>query len=174
LQIFAFGVIVTVIADLSDHLEISNRGLFYTCFTLASLAIRIVAGKASDKYGRVPVLKLGSVVLIIALISLANVQHEIHFVISAIIYGFGVGFCSPTLFAWTIDLSDEKHRGRGIAMMYIALEMGIGSGALFGGWIYANDLNRLQYVFYLSAILAACAWIYLNSKYVKTLPTIKR
>lgn len=173
LLIFAFGTIVTVIPDLSDHLGVSNRGMFYTYFTLASLTVRIVAGKASDKYGRVPVLKLGSLILVVSLVSLAYVQYEIHFVLSAVVYGIGVGFCSPTLFAWTIDLSDESHRGRGIATMYIALEMGIGLGALLGGWIYANNLSNLIYVFYLCAVLSLFAWMYMNSRSVKTLSTGK-
>ncbi len=174
LLIFAFGGIVTVIPDLSDALHLSNRGLFFTYFTLASLTVRILAGKASDKYGRIPVLKIGSVILVLSMVSLANVTTEFHFALTGLLYGLGVGFCSPTLFAWTIDLSDDKHRGRGIATMYIALEVGIGMGALFAGWIYGNDLSRLPYVFYLSGVLAMLAFVYLYSGYVKRLPRINQ
>lgn len=170
LTIFAFGSIVTVIPDISDQLGLENRGLFFTYFTVASLVVRLVAGKASDKYGRVPVMKVGTVIILATLLLLANVQTSFGLLATAVLYGLGVGMCSPTLFAWTIDLSDDKHRGRGIATMYIFLEIGIGMGALLGGWIYGNDLSNISYVFYFCALINATGIAYLYSKTVRNLP----
>lgn len=169
LSVFSFGGILTIIPDLSDHLGFPNRGLFFTFFTIASLLVRIVAGKASDKYGRIPVLKVGSLILLTAMLLLANTHSQMMFVISGAVFGLGVGICSPTIFAWTIDLSDEAHRGRGIATMYIALEIGIGMGAFLSGWIYDNDLKNIPLVFYISAATVLFGLIYLYSKPVKTL-----
>ena len=169
LSVFAFGTVLTVIPDLSDHIGISNRGLFFTYFTMASLFVRIVAGKASDKFGRVPVLKVGSFMLVLAMLLLANTYEGWSFLISAILFGFGVGICSPTIFAWTIDLSDEKHRGRGIATMYIALEIGIGMGAFISGWVYGNEITNISTVFYLSAVLVLTGFIYLFTASVRNL-----
>lgn len=169
LSVFSFGTILTVIPDFSDHLGLSNRGLFFTYFTIASLLVRILAGKASDKYGRVPVLKVGSVLLIIAMIVIGSAEELTLFTIGAFLFGFGVGITSPTIFAWTIDLCDEKHRGRGIATMYIALEIGIGTGALISGWIFNNDLARIPIVFYFSAFLVMIGFVYLFTNNVKNL-----
>ncbi|UXP32283.1 MFS transporter [Reichenbachiella agarivorans] len=171
LVVFAFGAIITVVPDISDQMKLSNRGLFYTYFTVASLVVRIVAGKASDKYGRVPVLKIGSGILLIALILLANAQTPVILLSTAVLYGIGVGLSNPTIFAWTIDLSDPKHRGRGMATMYIFLEIGVGLGALLGGWVYGNDLNNISWVFYLCAVSMCGALVYLYSKTVRNLPT---
>ncbi|MFT5616910.1 MAG: MFS family permease, partial [Arenicella sp.] len=54
LLMFSFGVVVTVIPDLSIYLGMAqkDKGLFYLYLTLASIAVRLFAGKASDKYGR--------------------------------------------------------------------------------------------------------------------------
>ncbi|RZK59389.1 MAG: MFS transporter [Pedobacter sp.] len=54
----SYGVILTVISDWSHHLGTSNKGLFFMVFTLASLLIRFVAGKVSDKYGRTVILRI--------------------------------------------------------------------------------------------------------------------
>ena len=164
LSVFGFGTVVTVIPDLTDHLELGNRGLFFTYFTLASLAVRIVAGKASDKFGRIPVLRIGSLILFSSMIVLANTDSFVLFVTSGILFGFGVGICSPTIFAWTIDLSDEKHRGRGIATMYIALEVGIGAGAFMSGWLYNNQIQNLPLVFYIAGAMVLIGTVYLYSR----------
>lgn len=164
LSVFGFGTVVTVIPDMTDALGLDNRGLFFTYFTLASLLVRILAGKASDKYGRIPVLRVGSLILFSSMILLANTDSFVLFVTSGILFGFGVGICSPTIFAWTIDLSDEKHRGRGIATMYIALEIGIGAGAFLSGWMYGNNLQNLPYVFYLAGAMVLIGTVYLYSR----------
>ena len=61
------------------------------------------------------------------------------FLLGAVVFGLGTGLNSPTLYAWTIDLSHPERRGRAVATMYIALEVGIGLGALLAGWIFGNQ-----------------------------------
>jgi len=167
LMVFSFGTILTVIPDFTDHLALGNRGLFFTYFTVASLLVRIVAGKASDRFGRIPVLRVGSLILFAAMILLANTDSNALFVASGVLFGFGVGICSPTIFAWTIDLSDERHRGRGIATMYIALEIGIGGGAFIAGWVYNNQISNIPTVFYIAATVVLVGVGYLFSNKVR-------
>lgn len=174
LSIFTYGAILTVIPDLSDSLGVANRGIFFTYFVMASLFIRLVAGRASDRFGRINVLKVGTFVLTIPTFAIAYADSELFFVINAIFFGIGVGIVSPTIFAWTIDLSDERHRGRGIATMYIALEIGIGMGAFLAGWIYSNSLSRIPYVFYLCGLLQLGAFIYLYSSPVTNMLSLKK
>ena len=137
--VFSFGIILTIIPDFSEHLGIKNKGLFFTVFTLSSLAIRIIAGKTSDKYGRIPVMKVASLSMALAMLVIAFADSKLMLMVGGMIFGFSVGMNSPTITAWTIDLSLNAFRGRALATMYIALEAGIGIGALFSGWIYALD-----------------------------------
>ncbi|MFC2124180.1 MFS transporter, partial [Bacteroidota bacterium] len=137
LTTFSFGVILTIVPDLSDHLDLPNKGIFFAIFTVTSLITRILGGKASDIYGRIPILMVACVVYIVSLILLGMSDTLIWFYSAAALYGIGVGFNTPTAFAWTIDLSDEEHRGRGMATAFISLEIGIGMGAILSAWIYA-------------------------------------
>ena len=161
LTTFSFGIVLTITPDLSDSLGIKNRGLFYTFFTIASVAVRFFAGKASDRYGRVQVLKVSTIVLTISMFALAVADSVALFLGSAIVFGLAAGMNTPTAFAWTIDLSHDKHRGRGMATMYIALEVGIGLGALLSGWIYGNDPGRFFYAYGLGCVFSALAFVYL-------------
>lgn len=161
LTAFSFGVVLTITPDFSDALGIKNRGLFFTFFTVASVAVRFFAGKASDKYGRIQVLKVSTVMLTLGMLMLGLADTVQLFLSSAVVFGLATGMNTPTIFAWTIDLSHEKHRGRGMATMYIALEAGIGLGALLSGWIYANDPSRFIFAYGLGGLLALLAFIYL-------------
>lgn len=162
LCLYPFGAILTVVPDFSEYLQIPNKGLFFTTFTLASLLVRFLAGKASDIYGRVPVLKVAALLLILALLLIGFATSQVQLLVGAFIFGLGVGAGSPTAFAWTIDLSDELHRGKGIATMYIALEIGIGVGAFSSGLIYQNDIGNMPWVFGVAAFLSFLAFIYLQ------------
>lgn len=72
------------------------------------------------------------------------------------------GIISPALNAWTIDLSNPSYRGKALATMYIALEAGIGLGALFSGWIYYDTLARIPYIMQGTGIGVIIALIYIT------------
>ncbi|MDN3669877.1 MFS transporter [Echinicola jeungdonensis] len=167
-SVLSFGIILTIIPDFSTHLGIQNKGLFFAVFTLSSLIIRIIAGKASDKFGRVPVLKAATLCLAISMTGIALAETSLALIISAVVFGCAVGMTSPTVAAWTIDLSIDGFRGRALATMYISLEAGIGLGALFSGWVYANDANNFPLVFLMgtSGALVAFVGLFLKRRIV--------
>lgn len=162
LTMFPFGAVLTLAPDFSDYLGIGNRGLYFTCFTVASLGVRFVAGRVSDKYGRVAVLRFSIFFLIISMLVTGFATTIWQFLLGSVLFGIGTGMNSPTIYAWTIDLSNENHRGRGIATMYIALEVGIGLGALVAGWLYGNNFAMMPVVFSFCAFMALLGWVYLE------------
>ncbi|MGY2133451.1 MFS transporter [Hymenobacter sp. HD11105] len=161
LCLFPFGIVLTVIPDQSQLLGIVNKGLFFTFFTTASLLVRLVAGRASDTYGRVPILRISAALLAFSMLMLMVANTVPVFLTAAVVFGLAAGLNSPTLYAWTIDLSHEQRRGRAVATMYIALEAGIGLGALLSGWLYGNIASRLPYVHALGALATLVALGYL-------------
>jgi MFS family permease len=159
--VFSFGIVLTIIPDFSVFLGIANKGLFFAVFTLSSLLIRVIAGRASDKYGRIPVLKVAMLTMVLAMILVAQAESRIAFLLAAALYGCAVGMNNPTVTAWTIDLSLEKFRGRALATMYIALEAGIGIGALVSGWLFSTHEQNFEIVFLLGSASAMVAFILL-------------
>jgi len=161
LTVFSFGTVLTIIPDYSEYLGINNKGLFFAVFTLSSLGIRIIAGKTSDKYGRIPVMKMATLSMAIAMVIIAFAQTKFMLLFGGVIFGCSVGMNSPTISAWTIDLSLDAFRGRALATMYIALEAGIGIGALVSGYVFANKVENFPLVFSLGAITSMIAFFYL-------------
>ena len=127
---------------------IANKGLFFAAYTIASVGIRFVSGKVADKHGRIKVMLVGLFIISLSLVLIGWGNSVQGLIIGACVYGIGTGILSPALNAWTIDLSLPQYRGRAVATMYIALEMGIGSGALFAGYIYHDFIDRIPYIMY--------------------------
>lgn len=158
---FSFGIILTIIPDFSDSIQIEDKSTYFSIYVLSSVVVRILAGKVSDKYGRVPVLFYALLVSLVAMLILSFSTGATTMVISAIILGFGLGTASPTLFAWTVDLSDPKKLGRGFSTMFIALEIGIGLGALISGTMYSSAKQNFQEIFFVGSFMFLCSIIYI-------------
>lgn len=168
LQSVSYGTVLTVVSTLSGMLGITNKGLFFTVYTVASLVVRMVFSRTSDRYGRVPVLLVSTAVLALSLGILMLVDPDkphatLFFWTAAILYGASSGTNSPTVQAWTADLADEETRGRAMATMYIALEAGIGLGAVASGWVlnHVSGIAGIDASFGISSLLAMSAVGYL-------------
>jgi MFS family permease len=161
LTVIPFGIILTLIPDLSDHLGVENRGSFYTVFVTSSISVRFFAGKFSDTYGRVPVLIASSMLIGISILFISFADSQFLFYTGGVLFGLAAGMNGPTIFAWTIDRSNENHRGRAMSTLYIFLEFGIGFGAAVSGFIHSNDPEMFKYAFGFGAVTAFLATAYL-------------
>lgn len=161
LSFFSFGVVLTLIPDWSEHLGIVNKGLFFVVFTISSLLSRFIAGKMSDQYGRSPIIVAGFITLLLSLFVIGYFQFVLGLIIGSSIYGLAMGILTPALNAWTIDLSLPNQKGKAISTMYIALEAGIGFGALYSGWYYQNKVSNVPNVFYFCAFMALIGLVFM-------------
>lgn len=161
LSYVSYGVILTLIPDWAHHIGVENKGLFFVVFTLFSILVRFFAGKASDRRGRISVIRTGLLLLTMALICIALLQNDTGLYLSAALYGIATGILSPAINAWTADLSHPDHRGKAMATMYIALEIGIGSGALFAGWYAGRSVDDIAGAIYITAAVTFISIIYM-------------
>ncbi|UUC45241.1 MFS transporter [Flavobacterium cerinum] len=161
LSYIAYGAILTLIPDWSQHIGIENKGLFFMVYTIASLLIRFIAGKASDQYGRIRIIKIGLVLLILSLIVIGFADNFTGLMTGSCLYGIATGILSPALNAWTVDMSHIDHRGKAMATMYIALEAGIGLGALCAGWYYQDVITKIPIIMYATAVMTVVALGYM-------------
>lgn len=156
-----YGAMLTVIPDQSDYLGLANKGWFFSVFTLFSLASRVFAGKMSDKYGRIPVLKIGVAMLVLSTVWMGAAASGPALLMASGAMGFAHGIVGPALFAWTIDGSPDERRGRAVGTVYIALELGIGLGAVLSAWFYNNQPAHFDRTFYLLGAMTLTGLIFL-------------
>ncbi|HVX52715.1 MAG TPA: MFS transporter, partial [Chitinophagaceae bacterium] len=158
---FASGCTLTIAPDLSDDVGLHNKGMFFGVYTATALLIRLLAGKTADRYGRIPVLVVSSVAMAISMLVLAYTTTEFMLLLGAAIFGLSWGMNGPTITAWTVDLAAPEKRGRAVASMYIALEAGIGIGAIICADIYNNNPANFIYAFALPGVLAMASFFLL-------------
>ncbi|MEP1034599.1 MFS transporter [Ekhidna sp.] len=161
---FSFGAALTLAPDLSVSLGIANKGLFFSYFTITSLVSRVVGGRLSDEFGRRKVLIAAMLIVSTGSVYIGFSQSAFHLFIGALIFGAGYGLSSPALFAWAADLAPDQFRGRGFSTLFMALEIGIGMGAMLAGQIYNGNPDNFPMVFTGCGSLAFLAFIYLLFK----------
>ena len=74
----SFGVFLTITPDFVDDLGYKYKGVFNTIIVVASILMRLFAGKASDKYGRKPLLAIGGLFLFVGMgiMSIASTSFQ--------------------------------------------------------------------------------------------------
>jgi len=162
--VYAYGAVLTLIPDFGEHVGIKNKGLLFTYMTIASLLIRLIAGQASDRWGREAVLRVTATFIILSMLIISFAQSPLQLIIGMFLYGLAQGASSPTLIAWATDLSDPQNKGRGVASLYIFMEFGIGFGAFASGLIYGNHSDRLGLTFAVCSMSVGIALLYLMAR----------
>lgn len=159
----SYGAALTLVPAVSLEAGLTNTGVFFTCYTGGSILVRILAGKAPDRHGRKPVLSMASGLMLASMILIACWHVGWGLLTAAVIYGISMGLMVPAATAWTVDLALPEHRGKALSTTFIAMEAGIGLGALLSGWWYNASGHQTAPVFLAMAVLALLSWIYLRA-----------
>lgn len=170
LSAISSGIIFVISPDFSSFLNIPNKGWFFLFYVITTILVRLFTGRLSDSIGRPQTLLIGMVILFAGMLLLANARDILSYSLASIVFGLATGISSPTLFAWTADLSLDHRRGVGSGTMFIALEFGIMFGSFSTRFFYHNSLNSIQHAmwvgafFALVAVLFLCWHLYVRSK----------
>lgn len=153
LTAFTSGAILALIADFTAFIGIGNKGLYMAIYILSSLFIRFMAGRWSDKHGRKLIALLGSIALVLSMLTLAYATDIVLYTLSSVLFGVGFGLVSPSLFAWAVDLSLPGLKGKAVGTLFIFLEIGIILGSSIAGLIYNSVPSNFFMAFIISGIV---------------------
>jgi MFS family permease len=125
-----FGTVVSFLPlFVRDH-GLGNPGLFFTVYAIVVVASRPFAGQWSDRFGRMPVIIPGMVLLAVAMTSLAYATTQWGLLSSAVLQGLGFGCVHPSIMAWVVDRSTAHDRGPALATLMGAFDVGVGLSAI--------------------------------------------
>lgn len=155
------GIIFVLTPDISDYLGINNKGWFFGIYVISTIVIRLFTSSLSDKIGRRKTLLIGVVLLIASMFLIGTAHNLSAYTTAAVLFGVATGITSPTLFAWTADLSHKDRRGVGSGTMFIALELGIMLGSISTIFTYNNHFETIYIGFSFGILMAVLAATYL-------------
>lgn len=156
---FAFGTFLTLTPDFVESLGYVYKGSFNTIVVAASIAMRFVAGKASDRHGRLPLMIIGTALLAVGMWVFSMATTSLVATAGALIYGASVGINMPTIFAWTADLAREGKVALALGTMLMSLELGIGLGAVLSGKWYGGDLGQISSAYAFCSLFAVATML---------------
>lgn len=156
---FGAGTLSTFIPLYSESSGISaaGAGLIITLSFASSAMLRVVAGTASDKIGRKPLI-LGGLAISTIMIALISILHSLALLsITAFCFGIGMGIIQPSAMALAADISPKESRGLVISTIPTAFQTGYAMGPTVMG-IMAG-ISNLETMFFSCGLSMALALI---------------
>ncbi len=155
----AFGTQTTFVALLIQEAAVPlNPGLFYTAVGFASFGMRLLVGRASDRWGRGLFISLGLATYALAMLILLVANSGGAFLLAAVVVGSGFGTLIPVMSALVADRSSPRERGRLFSLVMCGFDLGIGlAGPLLGSLVTGSSYRPL---FAYAALLALAALVY--------------
>ena len=135
---------------------LGNVGLFFLVSGAGAIASRPVAGRMSDRYGRVSVAVPGLLLTCAGMWLLAVAQSPLMLWFAAACAGLGLGSSHTGLLSLAVDRVPVNEKGRAAAVLQLAWDIGGLSGAVMLG-VVATLLGVVSVYWTAGAIVLAAA-----------------
>lgn len=110
-----------------------NAGLFYTAAAIASFSVRLIVGRASDRYGRGLFITISLIFYTVAMLFLWTANSASIFLLAATLEGIGAGILIPMVATVLVDRAMPQERGRIFGVCMVGFDLGIAiAGPLLG------------------------------------------
>ncbi|MEA5619897.1 MFS transporter [Cronbergia sp. UHCC 0137] len=102
-----------------------NPGLFFTATAVASFSVRLVTGRASDKYGRGLFVTTSLIAYTLALVCIWQANNAFTFLLGGFLEGAASGTVIPMISVMMTDRALPHERGRIFGVSLIGLDIGL-------------------------------------------------
>ncbi|HEX7418648.1 MAG TPA: MFS transporter [Thermoanaerobaculia bacterium] len=132
---FGYGGVTSYVAILSRERGIRPESLFFTIFALSIVVVRVFTSRLGDRLGPKTMLypSYASIPISFAILSIATKPWQL--VLSASLFGIGMGGAYPAFANFLLMNTDPKRRARTFGSIVMAFDTGIAVGSLSIGAI---------------------------------------
>ena len=132
---FGYGGVTSYVAMLSIERGIHPRAIFFTTFAITIVFVRVFASRLGDRFGTKAMLYPSYAAIPVSLALLAVADSRPLMIVSAILFGIGLGGAWPAFANFVLTHTDESRRARTFGSIVWAFDSGIASGSLAVGAI---------------------------------------
>ncbi|MEK9656817.1 MAG: MFS transporter [bacterium] len=152
-ELIGFGLIIPILPQIAFKFESSPFliGILMASYSFAQFIAAPILGSWSDKIGRKPVLLISKFGSVIAYIVLGLSQSFGLFLIARLLDGFTGGNIAVAR-AYISDITTEKNRGKGMAIIGISFGLGFVLGPALGGLLYGSKYGHTLPAFVAGAL----------------------
>lgn len=130
----------------AKSVNIGRIGPFFVAFSAAAILSRFWIGDLSDKYGRKKVILPAAVIIGVNCLLISQVHSRTALLVNGFIGGLGQGLIYPALSAYVIDFLGMENKGLAISLYLSLMEVGMGLGSPFYGWLADLGGYRMMYI----------------------------
>jgi MFS family permease len=150
---FGYGGITSYAAIVAVERHIQPKSIYLTVFAVTVVLIRITTSHLGDRFGPLAILYPSFIAVPLAFGLLAIAQTRWQMVVSAILFGIGMGSVFPAFVSFIIEATDPRRRARTFGSIIWAFDTGIGSGSLVIGMFAQRFSLTAGFLF---AMLLSC------------------
>ncbi len=141
-----------------------QAGLLWGIQVLATILSKPVMGKASDKYGRKPLITIGMLLCAVSFGSVPLLRDFYLLMLAAIVFGFGEAFVTSSSAALVADICKEKHFGTAMGTFGTIFDVGHASGPIVAGILIARFDYLYSFWFMSAALILSLPVFVMNVK----------
>jgi len=123
---------------------------------------QLFSGAISDVKGRIPILILGLIIFLIAMLTAALSFNLEMYIIANIIGGIGFGFINPVLIALITDINLPQEIPKKLGYLGASANLGVGLGPLIASQLILIGWQSIYILFII--ITCFCLIFFINSK----------
>lgn len=132
---FGHGGVTSYVAILSRERGIEPESIFFTAFAASTVVVRIFFSRIGDRVPTRTILYPAFAMIPIAFALLARSRSKTEMVVSAILFGAGMGLSFPAFMTFVVANSEAANRARTFGSVIWAFDTGIGIGSAATGMI---------------------------------------
>ncbi|HEX9161248.1 MAG TPA: MFS transporter [Thermoanaerobaculia bacterium] len=127
---FGYGGVTSYVAILSRERGIHPESLYFTVFALSIVLIRVFTSRLGDRLGPKIMLYPSYAAIPIGFAVLSIATRPWHLVLSAALFGMGMGGAYPAFANFLLMNTDPRRRARTFGSIVMAFDTGIALGSL--------------------------------------------
>ena len=143
-----------------------QAGLLWGIQVLATILSKPVMGKASDRYGRKPLITIGMLLCAVSFGTMPLLRDFYLLMLAAIVFGFGEAFVTSSSAALVADICKEKHFGTAMGTFGTIFDIGHASGPIVAGILIVR-FDYLYSFWIMSAILVMAVPVFVMNVKLK-------
>jgi len=129
----AYGVVEVYVAIYAASCRLPGGGIYFIFIALATVATRILLGRAVDRYGEARLVYTGNAAIVIGILLLVFAHNVPCYLLSALLLGYSFGAIQPSLQTMAMHAVAPERRGAASSTFFVAFDFGIASGGFLAG-----------------------------------------